>query len=473
MAQSNTQTDTDLMLEFLKARPEFQQFVEQKHREFEKEQVMDPSITSLCEAINGGNIETAIQIATAMTPEVISQTDSYGESILHYITPCENNDICELLISKASTDDLLRVRESGETAFHLALQRGYTTFADCALRIRSDLIPVLANIVNTANQVPLHSVAGLENINLTHAVFEHTEPEHILAANEEGWTVLHDAARCSDVEFIHLLLSNESIREKLAESKDKYGQTALHIAASQPDVETLRVLYDVCDMFAKDDRGYNALHFAAQTKNTAIVDFILNDRHTASGLFYESDNQGQTCLHWAASLGSTDICQQLIDFSQRYSKSGEASSLVFNQTTESGYTALHLAVHARSNPVVAVLVSDPKIGSKLVGTIDKYGQTPLIWAASFGCADICKTLCKVMTADQLAIQAKTYLNTALHSAVYSTNAETLAVILDYCTSTCPRLFGIKDSKGKTAIDYAEAMKDHPELEKLIVVAASQ
>lgn len=472
MTQNNTQTDTDLMLEFLKARPEFQQFVEQKHKELEQVSAMDPSITSLCEAINGGSIETAIQIASAMTPEVISQTDSYGETVLHYITPCENNDVCELLLAKASTDDILKVRESGETAFHLALQRGYTTFADCLLLVRPDLLSVLANIANTANQVPLHSVAGLENINLVHALFENTEPEHILAANEEGWTVLHDAARCADVELIHLLFSNEAIREKLAWTKDKYGQTALHIAASQPDVETLRVLYDNCDPFAKDERGYNALHFASQTSNTAVIDFILNDGHTASGLFYESDLQGQSCLHWAASLGSTDICQQLITFSQRFRKAGDESSLVFNQTTESGYTALHLAVHARSNPVVALLTSNSKTASKLVGMIDKYGQTPLIWAASFGCADICKTLCSSMTADQLAIQAKTYLNTALHSAVYSTNPETLSVILDYCGGVCPRLFGIKASKGKIALDYAEAMTDHPELAKLILVAVN-
>ena len=65
----------------------------------------------------------------------------------------------------------------------------------------------------------------------------------------------------------------------------------------------------------RDRRGLNALHYACVYDRPAIVDIYLN------ALDFEltvADKFGNTALHYAANIGSVDICKLLIDVYKRY-----------------------------------------------------------------------------------------------------------------------------------------------------------
>jgi ankyrin repeat protein len=150
----------------------------------------------------------------------------------------------------------------------------------------------------------------------------------------------------------------------------------------------------------------------------------------------------------------------------------EKLSEIKNPNNKEGYilnkkdnqSMLHIAVQiSQENEVEKILNECPK----LVSVIDKYGQTPLHWAASKGNYEITKLLIDKMTPEEIAKQAEGNHNyTALHLAVHSENKEIVKEIIE-ALKDHSKLINIKDVYGQTPLHWAIS-KSCYEVIKLII-----
>ena len=136
------------------------------------------------------------------------------------------------------------------------------------------------------------------------------------------------------------------------------GKT-LHSAARDGDVRTLLTL--VKQGAPIDERAtsvkWTALHAAAALNNAVAVSVLL--RHGADPNTYDVD--GDTPLITAASLGHTEVVQQLV-----------AKANVM-QTSARGETALHVAAEAGLDDIASLLIA--RGGIELVNARTNTGRT--------------------------------------------------------------------------------------------------
>ena len=91
-----------------------------------------------------------------------------------------------------------------------------------------------------------------------------------LTGGEYLYTALHHAAAHNNGELIALLVRHDANPDFL----DKYGQTPLHVAASEGNTNAAVALTDAgVDVFAKDKRGDTAFGVAAW-KQREVLDFV-------------------------------------------------------------------------------------------------------------------------------------------------------------------------------------------------------
>ncbi|KAK0757926.1 hypothetical protein N5P37_009218, partial [Trichoderma harzianum] len=177
-------------------------------------------------------------------------------------------------------------------------------------------------------------------------------------------TALHIATHRADKDIIQLLLDNKA-KTKV---KNKLGRTPLHIAAEDSDEDVVeQLLNGGASIEAIDRWGDTPLHLAAYTGLGVIVPVLLErdaninpagqNGHTPLHLaamygnyedtetlldeeadFEATDDRGNTPLHCAAMMGESDLVGLLL-------KSGAN----INATNENGQTALHKAVSSTYN----------------------------------------------------------------------------------------------------------------------------
>jgi len=116
------------------------------------------------------------------------------------------------------------------------------------------------------------------------------------------------------------------------------------------------------------------IHVAAQNKQLSLVRLLATENPK---LINETDLDGRTPLHWAASVGATETAGYLID-----------QKADVDKVDASGWAALHIAVSAGHLDVVRELVG---AGADVNQRNDK-GITPLHYAASKSRIDIGKYL---------------------------------------------------------------------------------
>lgn len=110
-------------------------------------------------------------------------------------------------------------------------------------------------------------------------------------------------------------------------------RTELHAAVCAGDVAlATRLCADGHAVDPQEEHGFSPLHNAAAlekpTARAALVELLLS--HAADAC--RADNEGYTCLHWAAALGHRDVVPVLLSAGARVA-----------QRSQSGETALHRA----------------------------------------------------------------------------------------------------------------------------------
>uniref|UniRef100_A0A6N2LS38 Uncharacterized protein n=1 Tax=Salix viminalis TaxID=40686 RepID=A0A6N2LS38_SALVM len=299
------------------------------------------------------------------SPQLLLQANKKGETPLHLAAKYDHSNVVKVLIDRAKTPHA--DPESGVTAAKMMLRmtnrEGDTALHEAARNARRHVVEILTKedpdfsySFNVHGETPLYIAASADwgpeqdkvideivgnciSVNyggpngrtalhaaLTAGNHETTkilcefngnfysviarkllEKEKILTkrTDENGWTPLHYAAyfsHCLDFRIVKVLLAYDAGAAYITETTEK-KRTALHIAAIQGQVNTMKAIVsccpDCCDVV--DNRGWNALHYVVASQRSSI--FIQCMRiPELERLKTEKDDKGNTPFHLIAAL---------------------------------------------------------------------------------------------------------------------------------------------------------------------------
>ena len=261
------------------------------------------------------------------------------------------------------------------------------------------------------------------------------DPEQYKAwRDDDGNTLLHLAAWEGNLEAVKFLFPKVDIN-----AKNNNGNTPLHFAASIPNnsqviTELAKELAKTGEIDIMSNNGFTALHYAAGTGQTKNVEALLKFQTE----YNISDNDGRTALHIAAKEGKTEAVEALL-------KKGASSELA---DTHDKYTALHLAAMNGHNNAVVKLI---KFGA-VINATDNRGIAAIHMAALCDRPEVVVTLIK--SGVNVDSQNGKYGDTALHMSVKKGNIEAIRALMNEGASV-----DIKNKKGETAIDIANRIEN--------------
>ena len=311
-------------------------------------------------------------------------------------------------------------------------------------------------------------------------------------ADIKGWIPLMYAAKMGHTNVLPTLINDNNIH-----SKDKFGYTALHIAALNDRSAVVKMLLTVgSQVNAIDNNGLTPLMIAAGKGFSKVLEeFInhhdadINSKHSDGKTLSNStawngqyqgapklihrgceldidlkDNVGRTALYITAWNDQPQIAQMLIEFGSDVNSTNtngwtplmaaaekghiRVLQLLINNKAEinlekqDGWTALHIAVLHNRTQVVQTLLAN---GSS-VNLSDKKGWTPLIIAAEKGYTDILQVLIKHKADINVPNQNGW---TALHMSAANDQVEVVKMLLNSGSEV-----NVADSGGQTPLMFA-------------------
>jgi len=167
---------------------------------------------------------------------------------------------------------------------------------------------------------------------------------------------------------------------RLLTAKDQCGYQPLHYAAASGNVQLLHLLLDIFSTFPSqfqqltnctDYSGNSALHFAVERAFPEIVSVLVEQAGVNVNLV---NNRGLTCLHLAASFPPTGDPASPHNKVARYLLSHGADPNISDVT---GATPLHTACSLGNSSLVTLLVEEFGASPNVQ---DDEGETPLFYA---------------------------------------------------------------------------------------------
>ena len=201
--------------------------------------------------------------------------------------------------------------------------------------------------------------------------------------DEDGDVQLHLAVAEGLADVVEALVRMSPTPNHLS-LQNNQGYSPLHIAVLQNQPAFVRRLVMAgARMDLPDDEGNNPLHLAARRGYLECAEALLSSTPAPDQLFNQRNNLGQHCVHLATMGGHVQFLQFLSW------KGADMNAL----EGRSGRSSLHLAVGARSLPLVQCL-GEPKPAGCGVDPclLDWYGRTPYQLSLMNGQADIASFL---------------------------------------------------------------------------------
>ncbi|XP_013404589.1 ankyrin repeat, PH and SEC7 domain containing protein secG isoform X1 [Lingula anatina] len=193
----------------------------------------------------------------------------------------------------------------------------------------------------------------------------------------EGQTALHLATLANKgASCAGLLLKAD---HSMASICDKYGQSALHLAAKRGHLPLVQLylLHDRQGVKEKDNLGRLPLHWAVQEGRTNCVEYLLGFENTM--VIDEVDDLGNTPIHLGIQHNKQQAVETLVD-----------KGCNLDVVDDDGKTPLMLALHLGKKNIFNMIVQ--KQGPLKADAGDEQGMTALHHAADVGNLDFCKTL---------------------------------------------------------------------------------
>ncbi len=293
--------------------------------------------------------------------------------------------------------------------------------------------------------------------------------------SEEIISNFKNAINWGDVEKIDSILKLLTIEEQkeLLDLKNNYGETPLHIAARNNNLNVLKKLFNFgADVSTRDGNGWTALHYAAQTDNPVLIEFLHKKNNSLINI--TSNKEKQTALHIACLNSNLEAVKTLIELDQNiitatdsrgwtalhYAAQGGKSALIeflhdkdknlINTTSNEAnlkQTALHIACSNNNLEAVTKLV---ELGAKITAR-DRNGWTVLHCAAQTGNSALIKFLNEK---NKFLINTTSNKDdcerTALHIACSNNNLEAVETLIELDQN----ITATTDSDGWTGLHWA-------------------
>ncbi len=243
-----------------------------------------------------------VQFLVEKAPELISVTDNFDWTALHYAATKPNLEleIVATILDKIGRDTVLQ-NSKGVTPTHTAAQTNNVNM----LKLLLKNTPQWTSIADHNGQSPLHFTIGKNSIESFKLLMKKA-PELITQCDQDGSTALHYAARFNRPEIAIILMQDYP---NLADALNVRNLSPLDIAAQFDSVETAGVILKTTPERATRNGG-KALHIAAQSDSVQVAELLLN---IAPGLAYHKDGFGNTAAHIVAILNKNKVAKLLLE----------------------------------------------------------------------------------------------------------------------------------------------------------------
>ena len=316
--------------------------------------------------------EAVRSLRSLQDPDVLHRNDA---ELLYY--PIRNGwlDVTRDLITNYHFDPHGYYYLSGRPCLYLAAKGNHVDIVDYLIK-ECGCDPMIGTTYGNGISV-LHYVASEGLLDVLKCMVMNING-HILDEEYrdiDGRTVLHLGVKHIDVVKYLINECNCNIM-----TRDKYGDTILHVAASEGSLDVLKCIVmningHIMDEEYRDIDGRTVLHLAV--KHIDVVKYLINECNCN---IMTRDKYGHTILHVAASEGSLDVLKCMV-----MNINGHIMDEEYRDTD--GRTVLHLAV--KHIDVVKYLINECDCN---IMTRDKYGDTILHVAVSEGSLDVLKCI---------------------------------------------------------------------------------
>ena len=228
-------------------------------------------------------------------------TTIFGTTLLHSASRLGDMELVRLLIQEGA--DVNAQDEDGESPLHGAMAR-------------SDNYDVARTLIENGAELSTRAIDGKTPL---HNIFNNTI-SHVLMRDDWLENMQSDSEAMSITHF--LAWSSKSTVEIFQRghlyddadllSTDNLGRTCLHFAASRGNLAVLSYLVKQVlleDVERKDVEGRTPFHYAAESSRAAgVIDTLVG-----SGCnIYAVDDTGRTALHWAARWNNSKAIKKLM-----------------------------------------------------------------------------------------------------------------------------------------------------------------
>lgn len=243
-------------------------------------------------------------------PDLVFSKDGDGETPLHWAAANGHNDVVKFLL--ANKADVNAKDNNGDTPLHEAAGKGYADTAELLLAGRADV-----NAKDKNDYTPLHYAVLGHQLKLVQLLFANKADVSAKDIRSKTPAQLASAKGYTDIAtWLQHQASHNAADSKTAltgpSGKIVIGSLpTIHDAASEGNLIGLKsLLKDNPDLvFSRDKDGDTPLHLAAGNAHLAAVEVLLADKADINA----TNNLGQTPLHLAAANGDTNVTQILLN----------------------------------------------------------------------------------------------------------------------------------------------------------------
>ncbi|XP_052174127.1 ankyrin repeat-containing protein At5g02620-like [Diospyros lotus] len=272
--------------------------------------------TPLHSAARAGDLKAALGILTSTgdgeLKEFLSKQNQSGETAFYVAAEYGYTDLVKEMLKYYDVSSAGIKAKNGYDAFHIAAKQGNLEI----LKILMECSPDLSMTFDQSYTTPLHTAAAQGHIEIVNFLLEEQNSLATITRNNLK-TALHSSARNGRLEVVKALLRKEP---GIALKIDKKGQTALHMAAKGQSVEVVDELIQLNAALIKmaDNKGNSPLHIATRKGRSQIVQALLNHEEIDKDAINKS---GETALDTAEKSGHSNIAILLQEHGVQSAKS--------------------------------------------------------------------------------------------------------------------------------------------------------
>lgn len=198
----------------------------------------------------------------------VNAQDNDGNTPLHLAVAIDHAGLVNCLVQANNIN--VNARDGGRnTALHLAIKLGHVDVANRLIQAKN----IDLDIKGEDNRTPLHCAAQRDYSGLVQALLASKNNIDVNAKDKYEDTALHLAAASGRVAVVNLLLQAENID---VNAKDLYNRTALHVAAESGYLDIVQAFVETksIDPLQRDQFGKAAFRLANGNNHKDVIDYL-------------------------------------------------------------------------------------------------------------------------------------------------------------------------------------------------------